>query len=136
MLIHSEIRDRVITDLQAVITDPAVHWFNGWIASLDEKRDIPAIVVYLESIEKMLGYDWPTYSAAFVVQVFVNPTDAVSADPVVDGYIEQVISAMGESYDCNNLAEFNVTGINYERDPAKPWRSARINFDCTYTIEG
>ncbi|EOV9305374.1 phage tail terminator protein [Vibrio parahaemolyticus] len=143
MEINKQIRQQVISDLQAKLIDgegqPLIAaYFSGRgepVTASDDGEtgylEVPAVSVYLTEGEPTgQSFDEEEWSAVLAVEIMDLATNQLDDD--LDTLSEKVLEVIGRGYKASGLLSLcNRAGFSYVREDGAPWGSLVL----TFTIE-
>lgn len=143
MEINKQIRQQVISDLQANLIDgggqPLIAaYFSGRgepVTASDDGEtgylEVPAVSVYLTEGEPTgQSFDEEEWSAMLAVEIMDLATNQLDDD--LDTLSEKVLDVIGRGYKASGLLSLcNRAGFSYVREDGAPWGSLVL----TFTIE-
>ncbi|EOW7174530.1 phage tail terminator protein [Vibrio parahaemolyticus] len=143
MEINKQIRQQVISDLQANLIDgegqPLIAaYFSGRgepVTASDDGEtgylEVPAVSVYLSEGEPTdQSFDGEEWSAVLAVEIMDLATNQL--DDELDTLSEKVLEVIGRDYKASGLLSLcNRAGFSYVREDGAPWGSLVL----TFTIE-
>lgn len=143
MEINKQIRQQVISDLQANLIDgegqPLIAaYFSGRgepVTASDDGEtgylEVPAVSVYLTEGEPTgQSFDEEEWSAVLAVEIMDLATNQLDDD--LDTLSEKVLDVIGRGYKASGLLSLcNRAGFSYVREDGAPWGSLVL----TFTIE-
>lgn len=143
MEINKQIRQQVISDLQANLIDgegqPLIAaYFSGRgepVTASDDGEtgylEVPAVSVYLSEGEPTgQSFDGEEWSAVLAVEIMDLATNQLDDD--LDTLSEKVLEVIGRDYKASGLLSLcNRAGFSYVREDGAPWGSLVL----TFTIE-